>query len=96
MAFPVFTKVLQIPAADSCTFDFMIQSVGMMMAAIIIVVRRIHILPHVIGWVTLGGTIGTILDTFFITLPNPYSRILFTLGATSFGIALGTVRKPLC
>lgn len=88
VAFPVFTKVLQIPAADSRTFGFMIQSVGMMMAAVMIVVRRIRILPHVIGWVTLGGTIGTILGTFFITLPNPYPRILFTLGATSFGIAL--------
>jgi len=88
VAFPVFTKVLQIPAADSRTFGFMIQSIGMTMASVLILVRRIKILPKVVLWVTLGSVLGTALGTYIFIMPNPYPRILFTLGATAFGVAL--------
>ena len=49
VAFPVFTKVLQIPAGDARTFGLMIQAVGMTIAGVLIMVRRIKILPHVVG-----------------------------------------------
>ena len=88
VAFPVFTKALEIPAADSRTFGFMIQSIGMVMATVMILVRRIKILPQVIIIVSLGSFLGTFLGTYYLILPNPYSRILFTLGATAFGVAL--------
>ena len=88
VAFPVFTKVLRIPAADSRNFGFMIQAVGMTMAGVLIWAKRIKVLPGVILWVTLGGFVGTTLGTFWLVLPNPYPRILFTLGATAFGVAL--------
>jgi len=88
VAFPVFTKVLHISAADSRTFGFMIQSIGMTMASLLIVARGIKILPKVILWVTLGSALGTTLGTYVIILPDPFPRILFTLGATAFGVAL--------
>lgn len=88
VAFPVFTKLLQISAPDSRTFGFMIQAVGMVMASIMILVRRIKILPHVILWVSLGGFAGTWLGTYFLILPALFPRILFTIGATSFAVAL--------
>ncbi len=88
VAFPVFTKVLQIPAADARTFGLMIQAVGMTMAAVLILVRRIKILPHVVGWVTLGGAFGIILGAYIGQIPLPYPKILFTFVATAFGVAL--------
>lgn len=88
VGFPVLTKLLQIPAADSRTFGLMVQSVGMTLASVLILARSIRILPKVILWTTLGSALGIILGTYFFTIPDPYPRILFTLGITTFGVAL--------
>lgn len=95
VAFPVFTKVLEIPATDSRTFGYMIQSVGMVMATVLILVRRIPIMPHIIIIVSMGGFVGTYLGTYHVVMPNPYPRILFTLGVTAFGVALFVSRWVL-
>ncbi len=92
VAFPVFTKLLKIPTEDARTFGLMIQSIGMMMAALMIWVRRIPVLPRVIGWTSIGGVLGQILGTYLVIVPNPYPRVLFTLGAAAFGIALAVSR----
>ncbi len=88
VAFPVFTKVLSIPAGEARTFGLMIQAVGMTMAGVLIFARRIKILPHVVGWVTLGGAVGIILGAYVGQIPAPYPKILFTFVATAFGVAL--------
>jgi uncharacterized membrane protein YfcA len=88
VAFPVFTKVLHIPAPDARTFSLMIQSFGMTMAGTLIFSRRIKILPRVIGWVSLGGILGQILGTYVIPLPGAYPKIIFTFVTTAFGVAL--------
>jgi uncharacterized membrane protein YfcA len=88
VAFPVFTKVLQIPSSDARTFGLMIQAVGMTMAGVMIYVQRVKIVPRVIGWVSLGGILGQIMGTYLFTIPNPYPKILFTFVATAFGIAM--------
>lgn len=54
VAFPVFTKALHIKPPIARTFGLMIQSVGMTMAAVVILARGIPILPKVILWVSLG------------------------------------------
>jgi len=95
IAFPVFTKVLSIPPEDARTFGLMIQSVGMSMAALVIIVRRVPILPRVILWVSLGGVVGQILGTFWLSLAAPYSKILFTFVAAVFGVALAFSRWGL-
>ena len=61
VGFPVLTKLLQIPAADSRTFGLMVQSVGMTLASVLILARSIRILPKVILWTTLGSALGIIL-----------------------------------
>ena len=88
VAFPVFTKLLAIPPADARTFSLGIQSVGMIAAALVIYGRRIRVLPRVILWVSVAGVPGQILGTWFLQLPAPYPRILFTFVAGTFGIAL--------
>lgn len=88
VAFPVFTKILHIPAGDARTFGLMIQSAGMTAAALVIVLRRVPILPRVVTWVSLGGVLGMFLGTFAIPLPAPYPKLLFTFIAGAFGAAL--------
>ncbi len=92
IAFPVFTKVLSIEPATAATFGLMIQAVGMTMAGLVIVVRRVPILPKVIGWVSVGGIAGQVLGTFWLSVGSPYSKILFTFVATVFGVALAISR----
>lgn len=88
VAFPVFTKVLSIAPTTAATFGLLIQSVGMTMAAVVIVARRVPILPRIILWVSLGGVAGQLVGTYLISLASPYSKILFTFVATVFGVAL--------
>ncbi|MEM7343687.1 MAG: sulfite exporter TauE/SafE family protein [Chloroflexota bacterium] len=88
VAFPVFTKVLQFPASDARTFGLMIQAIGMTMASVLILVRRIKIMPHVIGWVSVGGAVGIVIGAFWGQIPLPFPKILFTFVATAFGVAL--------
>lgn len=88
VAFPIFTKVLQIPSSDARTFGLMIQAVGMTMAGVMIYVQRVKTVPRVIIWVTLGGILGQLIGTYLFVIPNPYPKILFTFVATAFGIAM--------
>ncbi len=95
VAFPVFTKLLHIPATDARTFGLMIQAVGMTMAAVVIIARRVKILPHVIGWVSLGGVVGMGLGVYWLIIPPPYPKVLFTFVVTAFGLALALARWGL-
>lgn len=95
VAFPVFTKVLQIASEDARTFSLMIQSFGMGMASIFIVTRGIKVLPRVIFYVSLGGIFGHMLGLFWFPLVAPYPKILFTFITTAFGLALVTARWGL-
>jgi len=88
VAFPVFTKAFQIPAPDARTFGLMIQSVGMTTASLVILTRRVKILPGVIAWVSLGGVLGMTVGTFFLPMTAPYPKILFTFVTVAFGVAL--------
>lgn len=88
VAFPVFTKLLQIPATEARTFGLMIQSLGMTTASLVILTRGVKILPGVIGWVSLGGVFGMVLGSLFIQIPAPYPKILFTFVTAAFGVAL--------
>lgn len=95
VAFPVFTKILHIEPTTARTFGLLIQSIGMTFAGIVIVARRVPILPRVILWASAGGIIGQLLGTYWIGLANPYSKILFTFTATVFGVALAVSRWAL-
>jgi uncharacterized protein len=88
VAFPVFTKALHIPAGEARTFGLMIQSIGMTMASLVILTRRIKILPCVIGWISLGGIVGMVVGSLIVPIPPPYPKILFTFVTAAFGMAL--------
>lgn len=92
VAFPVFTKVLQFPSGDARTFGLIIQAIGMTMASVLIIARRIPILPHIIVWTSLGGAVGIGLGVFFFQIPAPFPKLLFTFTATAFGAALAFSR----
>ncbi|MEM7673506.1 MAG: sulfite exporter TauE/SafE family protein [Verrucomicrobiota bacterium] len=87
VAFPVFTKVLQIPADQARTFGLMIQSIGMSMASLFILSRKIPIYSKVIISVVPGGVLGMSIGALFIDIPFPFPRIIFTCMITVFGVA---------
>jgi len=90
IAFPVFTKVLQIPASDAKVFSLAIQSVGMVAASIAIFMMRIKVLWRVIAWVSLGGVFGMLIGSLFLApvLAPAFIRMLFTVLAVSLALTL--------
>lgn len=94
VAFPVFTKLLGIDSRSAATFGLMIQSVGMTMAAVLIVARRIPIYTRVFRWGSAGGCLGVLLGIAFLSIPAPFPKLLFTCLVLSFAIALWCTRRP--
>ncbi|MEM7324241.1 MAG: sulfite exporter TauE/SafE family protein [Actinomycetota bacterium] len=106
VAFPVFTKVLDVPAEAARSFSLCIQAVGMTSASIAIIVGR---RPVVWSAVALGAPAGVLafLATLFLagdrhqafwpsTLPAPYVKVTFTLvvAAMAWVVLLG-LRTPI-
>lgn len=95
-AFPVFTKVLEVPPAAARTFALSIQAVGMTAASIAILVtgRPLEHRAIVIG--TGAGAVGLVLGLVMLgdsgtpfwesRLPPPYVKVTFTvmLAAVAF------------
>lgn len=90
IAFPVFTKLLQISPGDARVFSLAIQSVGMVAASVAILMMRINVLWPVIGWVSLGGIPGFIIGSVFLAnlVPSDFIRMLFTMMAVSLAFSL--------
>lgn len=88
VAFPVFTKSLNVGSSDARTFGLMIQSVGMTMASLFIVVRGIPIDWRIIRWGSAAGCLGLILGALTLSDLGDIPRIVFTSITTTFGIAL--------
>jgi uncharacterized membrane protein YfcA len=70
VAFPVFTKVLEVPADVARTFSLSIQAVGMVVASIIIVLaeRKIEIKPIVVSG--SAGIVGFLATLFLLGEPD--------------------------
>lgn len=90
VAFPVFTKVLQIPSHDAKIFSLAIQSVGMTAASAAICLTGIRVEWRVIRWGSLGGFLGIFLGAGFLApiLPNDVIKMSFTVMLVSFAITL--------
>ncbi|MGC2619747.1 MAG: sulfite exporter TauE/SafE family protein [Acidobacteriaceae bacterium] len=90
VAFPVFTKLLHIPAHQACLFAFAIQSVGMGAASLSILFLGIPIEKRVLLWGGAGGIAGLLVSTYGIEpfLPPVLVRIAFTIMVSSLGVAL--------
>jgi len=90
VAFPVFTKVLQIPSHDAKIFSLAIQSVGMTSASVAIYLTGIKVEWRVIRWGSLGGFLGIFLGAGFLApiLPSDVIKMSFTVMLVSFAITL--------
>lgn len=88
VAFPVFTKLFDIEPQDAKVFSFLIQSMGMTMAGLFIVLKKIPVLWNVIIAALAGGIVGLISGELFLVIPNPYPKLLFTFIAGIFAFFL--------
>ncbi len=90
VAFPIFTKVLAIPAPDARIFTYLIQSVGMSAASLVILAMRVPIERRAVLLGAPAGVVGVVLSSTLIAprLPSPTIRVFFTVLLTALGIAL--------
>ncbi|MEM1296369.1 MAG: sulfite exporter TauE/SafE family protein [Verrucomicrobiota bacterium] len=88
VAFPVFTKLFEVPSTTARTFSLMIQSVGMTMASLFILSRGIQVSWPAIRWCFAGGIGGFLLSYYCPGPSEPYPRLLFTILVVVFGVAL--------
>lgn len=89
IAFPVFTKILEIPATVARSFSLCIQTIGMGAAAVSIMINRrqvdwpaIRLLgpSSVAGFVAAAWLLGSPDEPFWpSTLPGPYIKVTFTI-----------------
>ena len=95
IAFPVFTKILQIEPHDAKVFSLAIQSVGMGAATLTIYLSNIAVEWRVILWSTLGGLIGIVIGQGLIALVLIPSMIKmsFTVMLVSFAITLFALNR---
>ena len=89
VAFPVFTKLLAIPAAHAKLFSLAIQSVGMGSALLTILLLKVRVEWRAVLWAVLGS-IAMLPVGFALAnhLPSSGIRILFTVVQSSFALAL--------
>ncbi|CAH9055143.1 hypothetical protein PSECIP111951_02741 [Pseudoalteromonas holothuriae] len=78
VAFPVFTKVLDVTAQDARAFSLFIQSVGMSFAVLYFVSRRIFIDWNVIVKGLVFAVLGQICASFFPLSDGLFLKYLFT------------------
>lgn len=95
VAFPVFTKVLNISPHDAKIFSLAIQSVGMSAAALAIYGSGIRVEGRIILWTSLSGAIGICLGLDWLAplLAPDAIKIYFTLILTSLAITLLTINQ---
>ncbi|NLI78806.1 MAG: sulfite exporter TauE/SafE family protein [Candidatus Riflebacteria bacterium] len=87
VAFPVFTKVLHLPASTARDFALAIQSVGMTCGALLIARSGYRFLEPVFWW-TLAGAAPAVLVGLTWVAPlvvPPYPKIFFTMFTLAFG-----------
>ncbi|MCK5478623.1 MAG: sulfite exporter TauE/SafE family protein [Methylococcales bacterium] len=90
IAFPVFTKVLNISPLDAKVFSLAIQSIGMMAATLTIIVMRVTVEWRLVFWASFGGLFGVALGSMVIAplMPPALLKMLFTAMIVSFALTL--------
>lgn len=97
VAFPVFTKLLNVSPHDAKVFSLAIQSVGMTSASLLIILLRIPVDWRVIRWASLGGFAGITLSVTVLApmLSPDVTKILFTVIVSSFAITLFALNQGI-
>lgn len=90
VAFPVFTKLLNIPPGEARVFSLAIQSIGMTCASLTILYLKIKIEWRVLIWAGMAGIAGITFCTFYIMpyVPPQLVKVAFTVMVSSLAIAL--------
>lgn len=90
IAFPVFTKILNIAPQDAKVFSLAIQSIGMTAATLTIIAMRVIVEWRVIFWCSLGGLAGVGFGAIAVAplLSAGLLKMLFTAMIVSFALTL--------
>lgn len=98
IAFPVFTKVIEVPATVARTFSLCIQTIGMGTAALAIVVSgrrvdwgsvRLLVPTAVVGFLGAAWLIGRPDELFWpSTLPAPFVKVTFTIVVAAMALVV--------
>ncbi len=106
VAFPVFTKGLDIPAEVARSFSLCIQAIGMTCASAAIILGRRPVVWRAVAIGAPAGVVGFVTTLFLAgdpsvafwpsTLPGPYVKVTFTLvvAAMAWVVLLG-LRTPI-
>jgi uncharacterized membrane protein YfcA len=94
VSFPVFTKLLHVPANEARIFTYAIQSIGMGCASLSILYVRLPIEKRILFYAAPAGVAGVILSSTRLapSLGLPEIRIYFTVLPTSLALALLILR----
>lgn len=105
VAFPVFTKVLQVPTPVARTFSLSVQAIGMTTASAIILLARRAVDVRAVVAASGGGVLGFLFGLFVLSKPDslfweasmsgPYVKVTFTvmLAAMSYIVFLSLRAK---
>lgn len=90
LAFPVLTKLLEVPPHEAKVFALAIQSVGMTAATFTIIAMKTDMDWRLIRWASSGGLIGIAVGTLFLEpwLSPDLIRLSFTMMTSSFGLVM--------
>ena len=92
VAFPIFTKLLEIAPVEAKEFSLLCQSFGMGMASLFIILKRTPIFSNIILPSILGGIIGQCIGAFgTFDLASPQLKWLFSITAFTLAISLITL-----
>ncbi len=96
VAFPVFTKVLEIPAAVARSFSLSIQATGMVVASLSILIAGRRIDKKAVGLGILGGGVGFLVGLTLLIdratpfwnsrVADPYVKVTFTVAIASLAM----------
>lgn len=94
VAFPVFTKLLNIPPLDAKIFSLAIQSIGMTAASLTIILLRIKVQWRMLFWASVGGVPGILLSSSFLAseIAPEVIKMSFTAMVSSFAVTLAILR----
>ncbi|MEM9185344.1 MAG: sulfite exporter TauE/SafE family protein [Planctomycetota bacterium] len=90
VAFPVFTKLLQVAPVDAKLFALLIQSIGMTAASLTIVLLRVRVDWKAIALTSVGGAAGVAVGLLFVApiAPAGETRVAFTAVQAGFACVL--------
>ena len=90
IAFPVLTKLLEVPPHEAKVFALAIQSVGMTAATLTIIAMKTKMDWRLIRWASNGGLMGIVIGTLLLEphLPSDFIRLSFTMMTISFGLVM--------